>query len=162
MEPRAYSNAPIGTNFVLAGYGNSSGEVSLDPSVPITDIDAKIHNGTVGYSRFFSLLGRTASAGLLLPYFDANITGNVGEEAREVNREGIGHMRFRVAINLLGGPALTAEEFAKRMPDTTVGLSLSVIAPTGVYASKYLINIGTNRWAFKPEIGLAQPIGNWS
>jgi hypothetical protein len=31
LEPRAYSNSPIGLNFVIAGYGYASGTVLTDP-----------------------------------------------------------------------------------------------------------------------------------
>jgi hypothetical protein len=37
---------------------------------------------------------------------------------------------------------------------------LSVIAPTGQYVSSRLVNVGTNRWAFKPELGFSYPYGN--
>lgn len=70
-------------------------------------------------------------------------------------------MRFRLAVNLLGDPALTAEEFARRSPTTIVGASVSVVAPTGQYVPSRLINVGANRWSFKPELGLSQPIGDW-
>jgi len=63
-------------------------------------------------------------------------------------------------MNLLGGPALTREAFAIRTPTTTLGASFSVVAPFGQYDASRLINIGSNRWAFKPEVGLSQPIGN--
>ena len=49
----------------------------------------------------------------------------------------------------------------KRTPRTTLGASLSISAPTGQYDPDKLINIGTNRWAFKPEIGLTIPHGPW-
>jgi hypothetical protein len=42
-----------------------------------------------------------------------------------------------------------------------LGASLSITAPTGQYDPDKLINIGTNRWAFKPEIGLTIPHGPW-
>ena len=161
MEPRAYSISPVGTNFLLGGFAHSSGEVSLDPSIPITDVNAKIDTALVGYSRSFALAGRSANGSILLPYLDANITGNVGDDAREVNRSGVGDLRLRFAVNLLGGPALTPEEFAKRVPETALGVSASVVAPTGEYNSTHLINIGANRWAFKPDIGITQPIGDF-
>jgi len=34
------------------------------------------------------------------------------------------------------------------------GASLSVVAPTGQYVDSRFVNIGMNRWAFKPEVGL--------
>ena len=36
---------------------------------------------------------------------------------------------------------------------------MTVSAPTGQYDPEHLINLGTNRWAFKPEIALSYPIG---
>ena len=37
LEPRAFANAPVGLNFLILGYGYSTGDVSLDTSVPIED-----------------------------------------------------------------------------------------------------------------------------
>jgi hypothetical protein len=34
-----------------------------------------------------------------------------------------------------------------------LGASIKVIAPTGQYDPSRLINIGANRWGFKPEVG---------
>jgi hypothetical protein len=66
-----------------------------------------------------------------------------------------------LAVNLIGGPALTPADFSKRKPRTTLGASLVVVAPVGEYDPQKLINIGSNRWAFKPEIGISTPIGPW-
>jgi hypothetical protein len=35
-----------------------------------------------------------------------------------------------------------------------------VIAPTGAFNPEWLINIGTNRWSFKPEMALSIPVGD--
>jgi hypothetical protein len=34
IEPRAYSNAPIGVNFLIAGYAFTEGAVPFDASLP--------------------------------------------------------------------------------------------------------------------------------
>jgi hypothetical protein len=34
IEPRAYSNVPIGVNFVIAGYAYTRGGVAFDPALP--------------------------------------------------------------------------------------------------------------------------------
>ena len=34
--------------------------------------------------------------------------------------------------------------------------------PIGEYNPAHLINLGSNRWSFKPEVGVAQPIGRWT
>ena len=161
LEPRAFSAAPIGTNFLVGGYARATGDVSLVPSIPVTDVRASVNTGLLGFSHTFDLLGRTASAGFLLPYVSAGLSGNVGEQSRKISRDGPGDLALRVTANLYGNPAQTPQEFARREPTTTIGTALTILAPTGDYNSQHLINIGANRWAFKPEIGLEHPIGNW-
>lgn len=162
MEPRAYSPSPVGMNFVGLSWQNSSGGVTTDPTLPITDVDADIDNLILGYSRTFGLAGRTASIGAVLPYSWADVSGEVFEESRSVERSGFADARMRLSLNLLGGPALDREQFARRIPATTLGASLTVVMPSGEYRSDKLINLGANRWAFRPELGLYHPMGPWS
>jgi len=161
LEPRAYSNAPIGTNFVLGGYTHLSGRVLLDPSLPVDNVEASVDVYMLGYARFFDLLGRTASVTVALPFVEADLRGEVQDAPAEVHRAGWGDLRLRGAINLFGHPALTPAEFARKPDVFSGGVSLSVIAPTGQYESFRFINIGANRWGFKPEAGISYPIGNW-
>jgi hypothetical protein len=161
LEPRAYSNAPIGTSFALAGYTRLSGPVLPDPSVPITDLTARVDIFTLGYAHFFGAFGRTANFAIVQPYINADFRGEIAETTREAHRGGLGDLHLRAAINLFGHPALTPAQFLMRPDVLAGGASLSVVAPTGQYEGTRLINIGTNRWAFKPELGLSYPIGNW-
>jgi hypothetical protein len=161
LEPRAYSPAPVGMNFVLVVGGRSTGEVLTDPSLPIQDVEAKLNAGIAGYGRTFGIAGRQASVVFAAPYVWGDISGNVFEEARSVSRSGLGDVKLRLAANLIGGEAMTPKEFMRRTPRTTLGASLSISAPTGQYDPDKLINIGTNRWAFKPEIGLTIPYDRW-
>jgi hypothetical protein len=161
LEPRAYSPAPVGLNFVLLGGVHSSGEVLTDPSVPLQDVQAKLNAGMAGYGRTFGILGHQASFLLAVPYVWGDISGRVFEEQGSVSRSGLGDVKLRLAANLIGGEALTPREFMRRTPRTTLGASLSVSAPSGQYNPDKLINIGTNRWAFKPEIGLSIPHDRW-
>jgi hypothetical protein len=161
LEPRAYSPNPIGTNFILTGVTRSSGDVLFDPSSPLEDVSASINAGVLGYGRIFGWLGRSAGATIAVPYVWGDVSGNVGENRRAVERSGLADMRLRLAVNLIGGEALTPRDFARRKPQTSLGASLVVVAPTGEYDSTKLVNIGANRWAFKPEIGLSQPLERW-
>ena len=163
LEPRSYSAAPIGTRFLVIGLAYSYGNVLLDPSVPITDVNAKIGLTAPAYLETFRLFGRTASLALTLPYAWGKMSGQVGEEVdrRTTTRSGFGDLRMRFSVNLLGNRALTLQEFAGRTPATTLGVTLAVMAPTGQYDPSRLINVGTNRWAFKPEFGLSHPMGKW-
>ncbi len=45
--------------------------------------------------------------------------------------------------------------------ETSLGVSLPVPAPTGQYDPTKLVNIGINRWAFKPEFGYSERWGKW-
>jgi hypothetical protein len=161
IEPRAYSPSPTGLNFLLAVGAHSEGAVLTDPALPVTDIEAKIDALVFGYGRTFGVAGRSANAALALPLIQVDASGNVGETRREVRREGLGDAKLRFAVNLIGAPAMTPREFAQREPKTTLGASLTVNIPTGEYDPSKLINIGTNRWAVKTELGLTHPIGKW-
>ncbi len=46
--------------------------------------------------------------------------------------------------------------------DVIVGASLRVIAPMGQYDNTRVVNIGGNRWSFKPEIGISKATGPWT
>jgi hypothetical protein len=161
LEPRAYSNAPAGTNFAILGYTRLSGPVLPSPAIVAVDIDARVNVYTLGYARFTELFGRSANFAIVLPYVEADIAGSVMETSGSIHRAGIGDLHLRGALNLFGHPALTPAEFAKRGDAFSGGVSLNVVAPTGRYDSQKFINIGTNRWAFKPDAGFSLPLGKW-
>lgn len=66
----------------------------------------------------------------------------------------------RLYVNLYGAPALSMKEFASYKQDTIVGVSLAVTAPGGQYDPQKLVNLGTNRWSVKPEIGVSKAWGS--
>lgn len=162
MEPRAYSPAPIGTQFVLAAYGHQNGDVLLDSSLPLRDVKVSLNVATIGYSRTFSLAGKQANVAVLVPYIWGNASGTVFEDNINVRRSGGGDLRLRFSTLLVGGEALQPKEFATRKPGMILGASLSIIAPTGQYDPARLVNPGSNRWAFKPEVGVSKPRGRWT
>jgi hypothetical protein len=162
LEPRAYVAAPVGANFLGVSYLYSYGGAALDPDSPITNVYARVNTVAPYYSRTFGLLGRQASLLLVIPYAAAAVHGDVFEVGQSVNRSGLADPQFRFSVNLMGGPALTPLQFARHKQETTLGMSLTVIAPFGQYDPSRLINIGVNKWQFKPELGLSQPVGKWS
>lgn len=169
LEPRAYSPAPVGTHYLLVSYTRLGGDVLTDPSLPITDVQARIDLVSLAYVQVFDLFGRTASVGVVLPYsrghvsgnISGNISGNAPDAPDSLYRAGIGDAALRLAVNLVGGPARAPEAFFADPPGTTVGASVTVVAPTGQYHPDRLVNIGANRWAIKPELGISWPWGNW-
>jgi hypothetical protein len=119
LARRTYSAVPIDTNFIVVDHARSSGDLLFDPSLPVTDLQAKINTYAIGYSHSFSLLGHVASVALSAPCANANLTGNVGGVPGHAYRLGLGNMRFRFAANLLGDPLVTPEEFMQRSPQTS-------------------------------------------
>ena len=105
MEPRSYSAAPVGTNFVLGSYQRGWGDVALDPSLPISNVKAVVNSGLLGYSRTFDLFGQTGAVAVLLPYVRGDLSGNVGGQGTQITREGQGDFGFRLSQNLIGSPA---------------------------------------------------------
>jgi hypothetical protein len=162
MEPRAYAASPIGVRFLFGNFGRSAGDVVLDPSLPIEDVHAVVDSAVAGVGTTFALLGRTALLVAAVPYAWADATGRLGEQAAEIHRSGLADMRLKLSVNLLGGKALTAREFATSRAPTIIGVSVTVQPPTGQYYDEKLINLGTNRWAFKPEVGISHAINRWT
>jgi hypothetical protein len=162
LEPRAYSPSPIGANFLGLGYLYSSGGAALDPTLPITNVFARINTVLPYYGRTFGLFGRQASMGVTTAYSWYAVHGDIFEASHSIDRSGFSDPALRFAVNLFGGPALKPLEFGRHKPETTLGTSLTVIAPFGQYDPSKLINLGANRWAFKPELGLSQPVGEWA
>jgi hypothetical protein len=155
LDPRAYVRVPVDATVLIAGFNYTYGSVVLDPTLPIKDLEAKVESPMLGIARTFSLFGLTSQAFVVLPYSWAQASGKVFGEDSSITRTGFGDTRIRVSVLLLGAPAATVEEFAKSSPQNVLGVSLTVTAPTGQFFSNKLINLGTNRWSFKPELGLS-------
>jgi hypothetical protein len=161
LNPRAYAPMPTGANIVMLSYGRSSGGVLFDPSLPVEDVHAVIHASALLYGHSFGLLGRSANAIVALPYAWGSMDGLLSGEYLQITRSGLADLRGQLTVNLIGGPALAPREFATQRPTTILGVSVAVAAPTGQYDPAKLVNIGSNRWSFKPEVGFSRTKGRW-
>jgi hypothetical protein len=159
LDPRAYARAPINSTVAITGFAFSSGSVLTDPTLPVADVKAHVSTPSVGIARAFNLFGKTAQALAALPYSWAEVTGQINEQAARTTRSGLSDMRLRLSVLVAGAPAMTLQQLAKASRKPLVGLSLTATAPTGQYYPQKFINLGTNRWGFKPEIALSYPLG---
>lgn len=159
LEPGAYWPFPGGLNIVTVANSYNFGDVAFDPAAPIDEASARINTTAFAFTRGFSLAGRSANAGVVLPVVSGEVEGRVLGEPAEASRFGLGDPRFRLAMNLHGAPAMTPQEFASYRQRLIVGVSLTVVPPLGEYDSTKLINLGTNRWSVKPELGLSRAYG---
>jgi hypothetical protein len=162
MEPRAYSRAPVGSQFIVFSYAYQTGDILTDAALPLRDVNVDLNAASFAYGRTFGIAGRQANATLLAPYIKGRAGGIVFEDQQEVTRSGLGDVRLRFSMNLVGGPALTQKEFAIQKPKPLLGASVTVVMPTGQYDPRRLVNIGSNRWSFKPEVGFSIPHGRWT
>jgi hypothetical protein len=159
LEPRTYSNIPVGLNFLIAGYGYSVGGVVTDPSFPLEDGDVQIHSTVLAYARAVDVWGTSGKFDVVLPFAWVSGTATFRGQPREREVSGLADPRFRFSVNLYGAPALSLQEFADYKQDLIIGASLQVSAPLGQYDSSKLLNIGTNRWSIKPELGVSKALG---
>ena len=162
MEPRAYSNAPVGMNFLLLGYVYQQGDVLLDPSVPVKDLNVEVHTAFLGYSRLLDVFGKSGRIDMIVPYAWLSGSGKVQEKDRNRYVSGFADPGVRFSVNLYGAPALSFEGFKNYRQDTILGVGLLTTMPLGQYEPEKLANIGTNRWSFKPEVGISQALGRWT
>ena len=160
LTPRAYWPAPKGTKVAVFGYVYSSGDVLMDPSIPLYGVDSKIHTGLVAYLQTINLWGRSANLVVELPHSWGTTKGRIYETPARRDFSGFNDLGFTLSVNLLGAPSMTPKEFLglRANPRSILGASIKVLAPTGRYEKGRLINVGANRWSFKPELGYIMPL----
>jgi len=160
LTPRAYWPTPNGTNLLVFGYQNSSGDILTDPALPVTGVRSDISYLQVGYQRTFNWFSRTGTIQINQPYSWGTTEGFLAGQYRDRKTSGMADTQIRFAINLIGAPSMDKAQFRELLanPTTIVGVSLQLKLPTGEYQPKRYINIGANRWAAKPAVGVIWPI----
>jgi len=157
LEPRTYANTPVGMNFLVAGYGYAEGGLATDPAL-LTNAELKLQTMAVAYARSLDAWGNSAKFDVVLPA--GCVDGSARSQGQSVTRDVCGWLdpAIRFSMNFYGAPALNLDEFRKYRQDLIVGASLQVTAPWGQYDPTRLVNLGTNRWSFRPEIGIAKTL----
>ena len=160
LTPRTYWPAPKGTRVLVLGYAHQTGDVVTDPSIPITGVDSRIDSAVLAYQQTIDLFGRTGNVQVEVPYVDGTTTGMVSDEPGRRDVAGAGDIAATLTINLLGAPSLSPADFQalRQAPRPILGASIKVLAPTGEYDVDRLINIGTNRWAVRLQLGYIRPL----
>jgi len=160
LSPRSFWPTPVGTQVLVLGYQHTSGDVLLDPAIPIYGVDSSIDTGFVGYLHTIGLWGRTANVLLELPYSRGTTRGIISSTTVEGDFAGLNDGGITLTVNLLGAPALTPADFQalRNNPRPILGVSLKVVPPTGHYVKGRLINPGSNRWATRLKLGSIIPL----
>jgi len=161
LEPRSYSNSPVGLNFLIAGYAYSDGKLPFDPALPVADAQFHTNNGILGYVRTLDVLGKSAKVDVIVPYSAFSAHALVAGQLRHRDVSGFADPLFRLSVNFYGAPALSPKDFASYRQDLIIGASLQVSTPLGQYDDTKLLNLGNNRWSFKSELGISKAWGPW-
>jgi hypothetical protein len=166
LEPRRWNHVPVGVSFAGAGVALTKGEIFLDPVLRVEDLELRFKTGIVSVVHSFGLFGKSARIDLLVPIGSGHWSGLVDGEPRTLDLRGLMDPRVRFSINLYGAPALKMKEFAQYRANhptrTIVGAGLTVTAPLGEYTSERLLNLGGNRWVFRPQLGVLHERGKMS
>lgn len=159
LEPGHYQNAPTGVNVALASIGFSRGNVLFDAALPVSDVRAQVEVLGLAYVRTLGIAGRSAKFDAQIPLTWSEFTGLVAGQERTRSPRGLADPRFRLAVNLVGSPALSLPEFANYRQHVILGVSLQVAPPLGQYDPDRYINLGAHRWSFRPEVGVSYARG---
>jgi hypothetical protein len=149
IEARAYSNAPIGINFLTGGLAQAkSGSYTLNTQA-------------LSLTHVIDVAGQSGRLTLVLPYAELSGTGQVGAQTINASAEGLSDPLIKASVNLYGAPALTNSEFITYQQDLIIGASIAASIPWGKYNSNQMINVGANRSLIQPAMGLSQAVGPW-
>lgn len=160
LEPRLYAALPKDLHALGIGYGLSRGNMVTDPSLPVSDFKITAPNASAVYASTFGLGNKFSRVQVSLPFFYMIGQLQINERDTGATRSGFGDARLRFSINVLGTPAYDRREFKQYSQKTVLGLALVTSLPTGLYREEKRINIGSHRWAIKPELGVSKRIKN--
>lgn len=143
--PRAYQNAPVGTQMLTLNYMKQDSGFNIDgsPAEPATRIDADI--AAFQYTRVTEISGQAAGLFAILP--TGRVTGGLIGTKKEGKSQGLGDIQLGMVLGLTGSPALSPKEFAAFEPGFSLGLLTKLSLPTGAYSASKTVNLGTNRFA---------------
>jgi len=148
----------VGVNQLELDYAHATADDSIDTSLLIGGSHLEVNELSAGYTRTFGILHQLAWIKASVPF--AYVSGSVAGSGLSHSVAGAGDASLQLTTLLLGGAALSVADFAKYQPTTTIGVSLTVTGPSGQYDPDAVVNLGSNRWSLKPEIGISHPFGS--
>jgi hypothetical protein len=164
--PRQWGHLPLGIDFAGAGYAYTEADIFVDPVLLLEDVKMELHTLAGKYIHTFEMFEKSARVDITQAYQEGRWTGLLNGVPASTSRSGWSDTFLRVAVNLYGAPPLSGKEYAAYRKgaevETIVGMGLAVRLPTGDYMEDKLINLGQNRFAFRPQLGAVHTRGKWS
>lgn len=166
LEIRRWNHLPADQNFLSLNYGHTDGEIAVDPGFRIENATVQMDAWLLGYIRTFDLLDRAGRLEIRQGWQSGIWSGLLNGNQTSVSRDGLNDTVVRFSVDLIGAPPLKGDEFRKYRAaantETIIGAALGIQLPTGQYFGDKLINLGTNRLTFRPQLGMHQQYYNWS
>ena len=166
QEPRKWNHLPVGSSFIGGAYAYSEADISFDPTLNLENVKMKMNTWAAKYIYNFELFDKSARIDITQAYQRGRWSGLLDGTPASTTRSGWSDTCVRFSANLYGAPPLRGEKFgtyrSKMKSETIVGAGLVVRLPTGNYKEEKLINLGQNRFAFRPQIGIVHTQGKWT
>ncbi len=123
LEARLLTNIPVKSNVLATGYGYASGNILIDPAIPIEDFNAKLNSFMGAYARSIQFFGMSSKIDIVVPFTIADWSGTFNGNYEESSQTDFGDIRIRFSFNYLGAPAISLAEFKDYRPKTIMGFS---------------------------------------
>jgi hypothetical protein len=158
---RDWQALPTDLNMFFAYYSNVNATTSINTHLPFDGVNTDANLAILRYAHTFALDGRLSAIQVIQPYAKIDLSLSDAEQtsgSRGVSN--LGDTQVVLVHNLTGGPALDKAAFQRWSPEPFITGALWITLPTGSYDKHKSMNVGTNRWAFKPEITTGYPLGS--
>jgi len=156
----------MNVNFGGVAYAYTEADIDFDPVLELEDVEMELDTWAAKYIRTFEFLDKSARVDITQGYQKAKWKGLLDGAPASTDRKGLSDTFVRLAVNLYGAPPLQGKDFAdyraERDTDTIVGVGLAVRLPTGDYQDEKLLNLGGNRFVFRPQLGVSHVRGKWT
>lgn len=166
LEPRRWSHLPRGMNVFGLAVGRTEGDLIFDPVLLVRDAEVTADTRVASFVHSFGLFERSARVDVLVPHASSKWEGLLDGQPASTQRTGFADPRVRLSVNLVGAPSLAGPEFMEfrneNPTNTIVGAAVSITLPWGEYKEDKLLNLGGNRYVFRPQVGVLHIRGPWS
>ncbi len=159
LEPRSFSQAPVGMSFAVVALGYAEGDMFFDQATTLEDVTGEITSVAAAYVRTLDIFGASAKVSAAVPVLWGDWEGRYQGERASASRRGVADPQFELSVNFVGAPAMKMSELRGYAQKWIAGASMKVSVPVGQYYPEKLINLGANRWAFRPRLGVSRKAG---
>ncbi|NMF82847.1 transporter [Nodosilinea sp. P-1105] len=168
--PRQFLPAPTDTNAALFQIKNFQTNTSFDISEPLPELDIDVNTTAFvfTYIRNFSIADTSTQIVLTQPVVTVDAGASAGELRASRQNTGLADAQAELRIGILGAPVVDIPEyvqyyFSEENPNVVMKGLLNVTLPTGNYRTDQVINIGSNRFAFRAGLPTTINLGpNWA